>query len=83
MHEEEKFYSLMALVCRRMPHYAVQMTLDAGYGNDQPRQFLHDVKRGRTINLAALVALVQHSLPAFEIPAHLLPEPAEQQAVTA
>jgi hypothetical protein len=73
MHEEEKFYNLMALVCRKMPHYAVQMTLDAGKYKDQPRQFLHDVKRGRTLNLPALVALVRHSLPDFEIPAHLLP----------
>jgi hypothetical protein len=81
MHEDEKFYGLLALVCRKMPHYAVQMTLDAGKYKDQPRQFLHDVKRGRTINLAALVALVSHSIPDFKIPEHLLPEAAEQEAV--
>lgn len=79
MHEDEKFYGLMALVCRKMPHYAVQMTLDAGQFTDQPRQFLHDVKRARTVNLPVLVALVRHSLPDFEIPEHLLPEVAEQQ----
>ena len=80
MHEEEKYYSLLGLVCRKMPHYAVQMALDAGYGTDLPRQFLHDVKRGRTVNLVVLVALVRHSLPLFEIPAHLLPD---EQAVPA
>jgi hypothetical protein len=74
MHEEEKFYALLSLVCRKMPHYAVQMTLDADEYTDQPRQFLHDVKRGRTLNLAALVTIVRCSLPRFEIPAHLLPE---------
>jgi len=57
-----------------MPHYAVQMTLDAGHYADQPRQFLHDVKRGRTVNLAALAAIVRESLPRFDIPAHLLPD---------
>jgi hypothetical protein len=81
MHEDEKFYGLQALVCRKMPHYAVQMTLDAGHYKDQPRQFLHDVKRGRTINLSALVTLVRCSLPDFKIPEHLLPEVAEQEAV--
>jgi hypothetical protein len=79
MHEEEKFYSLLALVCRKMPHYAVQMTIDAGY--EAERQRLHDVKRGRTICLPDLVALVRHSLPRFEIPAHLLPELAAQEAI--
>ncbi len=81
MHEEEKFYALLSLVCRKMPHYAVQMTIDAGEYKDQPRQFLHDVKRGRTLNLAALVTIVRHSLPRFEIPAHLLPEVVAQEAV--
>jgi hypothetical protein len=74
MHEEEKYYALLSLVCRKLPHYAVQMTLDADHYTDQPRQFLHDVKRGRSIHLPALVALVRSSLPGFEIPSHLLPE---------
>ena len=81
MHEEEKYYGLMALVCRKLPHYAVQMTIDAGYKGS--RQMLHDVKRGRTINLTALVALIRASLIGFEIPAHLLPAEAEEPAVAA
>jgi hypothetical protein len=81
MHEDEKFYGLLALVCRKMPHYAVQMTLDAGRYKHHPRQFLHDVKRGRTLDLPALVAIVTHSLPDFKIPEHLLPEVAVQEAV--
>lgn len=82
MHEEEKYFALLSLVCRKMPHYAVQMTLDAGEYPDQPRQFLHDVKRGRAINLTALLVLVRHSLPRFEVPAHLLPD-AQPEPVTA
>jgi hypothetical protein len=81
MHEEEKFYGLMALVCRKMPHYAVQMTLDAGKYKDRPRQFLHDVKRGRITDLAALVTMVGVCLTDFKIPEHLLPEVAEQEVV--
>jgi hypothetical protein len=75
----QKYHALMALVCEDFPHYAVDMAITAGC--KVPRQRLHDVKRGRTINLPDLVELVRYSMPLFEIPAHLLPEVAEQEVV--
>jgi hypothetical protein len=83
MHEQEKFYSLLALVCRKWPRYAVEATLNADYGKqygEAAARRLYNVKQGKVVNLADLVALIRHSLPKFEIPAHLLPEPAEQEA---
>lgn len=76
----QKYHALMALVCDDFPHYAVAMAIAAGC--KLPAQRLHDVKRSRTTNLADLVELVRHSLPRFEIPAHLLPE-AQPAPVTA
>lgn len=77
MHEKEKFYFLMALVCRKLPRYAVEVALRAGYGAEygvNASRRLYNVKQGKIISLADLVALVRHSLPDFEIPAHLLPD---------
>ena len=78
MTDTQKFYTLLGLVCEDFPHYAVDVAL--GNGHPGPRQRLADVKRGRTISLPDLVALVRYSLPRVEIPAHLLPE---EQAVSA
>ncbi len=79
MHEKEKFYSLLALVCMKMPRYAVEITVRAGYGEElgpAAAKHLYNIKQGKVVNLAALVALVRHSLPEFKIPAHLLPDAA-------
>jgi hypothetical protein len=80
MTEREKYFSLLALVCEKMPYYAAQSAANAGIG---AASRLQNVKVGRVICLPELVALVRHSLSDFEIPAHLLPETAEQQIVTA
>ncbi len=76
--ENQKFHTLQALVCEKLPYYAAAMTVDAGYPATLSR--LQSVKAGKTKSLTDLVALVRHSLPDFEIPAHLLPE---EQAVAA
>lgn len=76
MHEKEKFYSLLALVCMKLPRYAVELAINAGHGaeyGDNAARRLYNVKQGKVICLPDLVALVHHSLPDFEIPAHLLP----------
>lgn len=80
MTEREKYFSLQALVCEKLPYYAAQLAAKAEAG---PLQRMQNVKAGKVVNLSDLVALVRHSLPDFEIPAHLLPELAEQQEVAA
>ena len=76
--ENQKFYQLQALVCDKLPFYAASLTVNAGY--PAPLSRLQAVKAGKTKSLPDLVALVKHSLPDFEIPAHLRPEvPAPQQ----
>jgi hypothetical protein len=85
MHEQEKFYYLLAMVCRKMPRYAVDLAISAGYGAEYGatvQRRLYNVKQGKVVNLPDLVALVRHSLPDFEIPSHLLPD-AQPVPVTA
>lgn len=72
MTEPQKYYTLLGLVCEDFPHYAVDMAIAAGCPGE--RQRLHDVKRGRTVSLPDLVALVQHSMPRFKIPTYLRPD---------
>ena len=84
MHEQEKFYYLLAMVCRKLPRYAVEATIRADYGaeyGEAAARRLYNVKQGKVVNLRDLVAIIRASLPDFEIPAHLLPEVAEQEAV--
>jgi len=77
MTEREKYFSLLALICEKLPYYAAQMLAKKEGGTLSRWQ---NVKAGKTISLADLVAMVRLTLPDFEIPAHLLPEPAEQDA---
>jgi hypothetical protein len=76
--EREKYFTLLGQVCEKLPYYAAQLASDAGLG--EHRRF-QNVKQGKAIGLADLVALVRHCLPDFEIPEHLLPEVAEQEAI--
>lgn len=76
MTEREKYFILLGLVCEKLPYYAAQLASVAGLGEHRR---LQNVKLGKAIGLADLVALVRHSLSEFEIPEHLLPEVAEQQ----
>lgn len=78
MTEREKYFSLQALVCEKLPYYAAQMAATEYGGLLQRWQ---NVKAGKVVNLPDLVALVRHAKPDFEIPAHLLPEVAEQEAI--
>jgi hypothetical protein len=78
MTEREKYFTLLGLVCEKLPYYAAHLAAEAGLG---VAARLQNVKLGRVIHLADLVALVRHSIPDFEIPSHLLPEPAEQVAL--
>ena len=76
--ENQKFHTLQALVCEKLPYYAAAMTVDAGY--PAPLSRMQAVKAGKTKSVADLVAMIRCALPGFEIPAHLLPE---QQEVAA
>jgi hypothetical protein len=71
MTEREKYFTLLGLVCEKLPYYAAQLAANAGLGEHRR---LQNVKQGKAIGLADLITLVGHSLPDFEIPAHLLPE---------
>lgn len=73
--EKEKYYLLMALVCRKIPHFAVDRTIQAGYGHQYKSAAvrLGNVKLGKVPDLNDLCALVQYSMPEFDIPHRLLP----------
>lgn len=76
MTEKQKFYHLLAEVIEDMPHHAPTAAIRAGYGEQYPSaatRFQH-VKQGKVACLPDLIALIEHSMPDFTIPAHLLPE---------
>lgn len=75
LEEKEKYYLLLALVCYKLPHYAVDRTIEAGYGKHHKNASvrLGNVKLGKVPDLNDLCALIKHSMPAFDIPARLLP----------
>jgi hypothetical protein len=86
MSEKQKFFSLLAAVCDKLPRYAVEQTINADYGAEYgaaAAKRLYNVKQGKVVCLPDLVALVRHSLPQFEIPAELLPTSEEQQLAAA
>jgi hypothetical protein len=77
MSEKRKFFSLLALVCDTLPRYAVEIAIKDGYGaeyGESASRRLYNVKQGKVICLPDLVALIRYGLPAFVIPADLLPE---------
>ena len=75
LEEKEKFYLLFALVCTKLPRYAVDRALQAGYGKDYEGASvrLTNVKNGKVADLSDLCALIKYSMPEFDIPARLLP----------
>ena len=75
LEEKEKFYLLFALVCTKLPRYAVDRTLQAGYGKDYEGASvrLTNVKNGKVADLNDLCALIKYSMPDFDIPPRLLP----------
>ena len=75
MTEKQRYFRLLSLVCETLPTSAIDGLVQRGYPLGSTA--LAQVRVGRTINLRALVALVQVGLPGFEIPAEVLPlEPA-------
>lgn len=78
MTKREKYFSLLALICEKLPYYAAQTVAKKEGGALQRWQ---NVKAGKTISLDDLVTMARLVLPEFEIPAHLLPEPAAQEAI--
>ncbi|MDB5268021.1 MAG: hypothetical protein JWP58_1061 [Hymenobacter sp.] len=75
LEEKEKFYLLMALVCFKLPHYAVDYTIQAGYGKHHRNAAvrLGNVKLGKVPDLNDLCALIKYSMPDFDVPARLRP----------
>lgn len=75
LEEKQKFYLLIAMVCLKLPYYAVDRAIQAGYGKHHKNAAarLGNVKLGRVPDLHDLVALIKHSMPDFDIPARLLP----------
>lgn len=73
LEEKEKFYLLFSLVCTKLPRFAVDRTIQAGYGADYPGASvrLTNVKNGKVPDLNDLCALIKHSMPEFEIPGQL------------
>jgi hypothetical protein len=75
MTNKQRFYYLLAEVCEKMPHYAADMAIRAGYleYTKETHRRLSHVKQGKIASLPDLIALVQHSMPNYAIPARLLP----------
>ncbi|GAA3953749.1 hypothetical protein [Hymenobacter algoricola] len=69
--DKQKYFHLMGEVCEQLAPDAVDATVRAGYKT--PSNLLAMVRLGRRANLPDLVAMVEVSLPAFEIPTHLRP----------
>lgn len=82
MTEKQKYFRLLSFVCESLPTSAIDAVLkgdDIALGATA----LAQVRVGRTINLRALVALVQAGLPKFSIPEELLPAEPELELTAA
>lgn len=75
LEEKEKFYLLMAMVCTKLPYYAVDHAIQAGYGKHHKSASvrLTNVKNGKVPDLNDLCALIKYSMPDFDVPHRLLP----------
>lgn len=75
MTEKQKYYHLLGEVCEAMPSSAVDDAIRAGYGKEHRSAStrLHHVKQGKVASLPDLLALIKHSMPDYEVPAHLRP----------
>jgi hypothetical protein len=76
MTDKQKYYHLLGEVCEALPSSAVDSTIRSGYGQEYKSAStrLHHVRQGKVASLPDLVALIQASMPAYEIPVHLLPD---------
>ena len=75
MTERQKYHSLQALVCEIMPYHAPTTAIRAGYGAQYPAAAsrLQNVKQGKVLSLVDLIAMVELTMPEYEIPEHLRP----------
>lgn len=75
MTDKQKYYHLLGEVCEDMPSSAVDSTIRSGYGREYASAStrLHHVRQGKVASLPDLVAMIRAAMPAYEIPAHLLP----------
>lgn len=76
MTDKQKYYALQSLICEQLQPSAI----DALVAKDYPLTYaqLIQVRNGRSINLPALIALVEAGLPGYAIPAELRPAPTPQ-----
>ena len=76
MTDRQKYYHLLGEVCEAMPSSAVDSAIRAGYGRElkSASTRLHHVKQGKVASLPDLLALIEHSMPSYEVPMHLRPE---------
>jgi hypothetical protein len=74
MTERQKYLRLLSLVIEDLTSDAVDTAVRDGY--KAKTSMLNNVRIGRVMNLAHLVALVGYGLPKYQIPAELLPAPA-------
>jgi hypothetical protein len=79
MTEKQKYFRLLSHVCDGLPTSAVDAVIKDGYPLGATA--LAQVRVGRTINLKALVALVNAGMPDFQIPEELLPAAVKQPEV--
>lgn len=75
MTDRQKYHALQALVCEDMPYHAPTTAIRAGYGLQYPAAGirLQNVKQGKVLSLVDLIALVEITMPEFQIPANLRP----------
>lgn len=75
LEEKQKYYLLLAMVCMKLPYYAVDNAIRADYGKQyrNATNRLTNVKVGRIADIKDLCALIKHSMPEFDIPNRLLP----------
>ena len=75
LEDKEKFYLLFALVCTKLPRFAVDRTIQAGYGTEYEGASvrLTNVKNGKVADLNDLCALIKYSMPDFDVPPRLMP----------
>jgi hypothetical protein len=75
LEEKHKFYLFLALVYLKLPHYAADRAIQAGYGGHYQNASvsLSNVKLGKVPNLPDLCALVNYLKPEFNLPGCLLP----------
>jgi hypothetical protein len=75
MTDKQKYYHLLAEVIEDLPFYAPTQAIRAGYGDQYPSAAtrLAHVKQGKVACLPDLIAMVEITMPDFEIPPHLRP----------